>query len=291
MKKLMLLLIGCALILACTKHVEPDSPAIVIIGDAALRLDDLRASIPLEMPGQLSRADLEEYVNRWIDAQILYQKGLELGLAENPEIQRRIKEFEVRLIGTVYLDSMLETGLKVPEEEVVAYYEENKDVFVREKEAIHLKQIQLPDKDTADNVYRALRLKRAEFDSLMIQYNGALPENERDLGYLTEDEIIQLLWDHIKRYRVGAVTRPIKTDFGYHIFQIVDKKPEGSVKDFAEVRREIEARLRQDKIEEKYNALMTQLKASVKVETYFDLLNRIPLDSVFVYSKPGVAQN
>lgn len=74
--------------------------------------------------------------------------------------------------------------------------------------------------------------------------------------------------------------QPIKTDFGYHIFKVLDKQEEGSIKELDDVKIEIEARLRQQKLEENYTSLLTQLKASVKIETYFDLLNRIPLDSI-----------
>lgn len=278
------------LLFSCSREETPPNPAIVIIGNESFRLDDLRNTIPEELYDTVTKADLEEYVNRWIDSHILYQKGLQLGLENNPNIKRRIRELEIRLIGSAYLDSTLETRVTVPRQEIEKYYEENNDIFVRDKEAIHLKHILLKDKKTTDDVYRSLRNKRAEFDSLMLQHNPDLPDNERDLGYVTEDEVVDVIWNKVKNYRIGAVTQPVQTDFGYHIFMIVDKKAEGSIKELADVEKEIEARLMQDKIEEKYNSLLTQLKSNIKIETYFDLLNRLPMDSILVKPNSAFAQ-
>ena len=265
---------------SCGRSDQPASPAIVIMGDERLTLDDLRSSIPMEMTANITKADFEDYVNRWIDSHILYQKGLDLGLEKNPDIQRRVREFEIRLIGAAYLDSTLETKIIVTPQEISKYYEENKDIFVRSKQEIHLKHLLLEDKATSDDLYRKLRRNQAEFDTLLVQYNSHLPEDERDLGYVSEDDVAEIIWSKVKNYRNNAIVQPIKTDFGYHIFKVLDKQEEGSIKELDDVKIEIEARLRQQKLEENYTSLLTQLKASVKIETYFDLLNRIPLDSI-----------
>lgn len=283
-------LLSLAAFFSCTTEEPPPSPAIVIIGNESFRLDDLKNTIPDELYGSVTKADLEEYMNRWIDSHILYQKGLQLGLANDPNIKRRLRELEIRLIGSAYLDSTLETQVTVSRQEIEKYYEENKDIFVRDKDEIHLKHILLPDQKTTDAVYRSLRNNRAEFDSLMVRYNANLPEDEKDLGYVTEDEVVELIWNRVRNYKIGAVTKPVQTDFGYHIFKIIDKKAAGSIKELAGVEKEIEARLMQDKIEENYNSLLTQLKSNVKIETYFDLLNRLPMDSIFVKPNAGFAQ-
>ena len=285
---------ACALIFAvlsgCSGEKQAESPAIVIMGNETLRLDDLKNSIPPELHATISKQDFEEYVNRWIDSHILYQKGLELGLANDPEIRRRVREFEIRLIGSAYLDSTLQTEIIVTPAEIAKYYEENRDIFVRDKQEIYLKHLLLEDKKTTDDLYRKLRRNQANFDTLLVQYNAHLPEDEKNLGYVSEDDVVDVIWNKVKNYRGNAMVQPVQTDFGYHIFKVIDKKAEGSIKELADVEIEIEARLRQDKLEEKYNSLLTQLKSSVKIETYFDLLNRIPMDSILTKSSADMAR-
>lgn len=278
-----------ALLSGCEKE-KKTSPVIVVVGESTLDLEELRRSIPEAMRGEIKKADLEEFVTRWINSQVLYQKGRQLGLDKSAVIRRRVQDFEVRLIGSAYLDSTLETKMAISDREIKKYYDENQDIFLREKEEIHLKQVLLPDKKTADRVWRLLN-RKASFDSLAKTYNIGQRSSETDLGYLSEDEVVRSVWKKVRIYRVGAITRPIQTDFGFHIFRILDKKPEGSIKELADVRDEIEARLRQDKLEENYLALMSQLKSTMKIETYFDLLNRIPLDSIVTKRSDKLARS
>ena len=48
--------------------------------------------------------------------------------------------------------------------------------------------------------------------------------------------------------KTGDISEPIKTDFGYHVIRLTEIKPE-AVTAYAEVRGEIEQRLRREKAE------------------------------------------
>lgn len=267
------------LLVACGS--EPQrSPVIVKVGDAAFTLEDLRNSIPAEAANTLSHSDLEDYVNRWINNQILYQMGVGMDIDKNPEVQRRIQEYAVSIIAAAYLDSTLQLTGAISEREIQSYYDENRDLFMREHEEMHLKNILLPDSRTADAVWRELR--RADFDSMIVKYNGDQPQELTDFGYVTENDVLEALWDRARVSRPGNYTRPVQTDFGHHILYVVDRQPVGTLRSLDDVREEIIMRLRQDKLEENYLTLLSQLKARTKIETYFDLLNRIPMDSIVV---------
>ncbi len=280
---LMVLLVS--LMAACEKQ-EPRSPIIVKIGDEALTLDDLRRTIPQELYGRITREEIQEYVSRWINNHILYQEGLKLGLSEDPDIRRRIHEFEVGIIGNAYLESVLEANPLVTDSAIQAYYEKNKDDFIRNTPEYHLQHILVKSRKTADSI-RTVVLRGQPFDSLAMYFARNLPDGlSWDLGYVSLDELIPEISSKIKAYRIGRVTRPIKTDFGYHLFKIIDRKDKGTVRPLAEVREAIIARVEQDIREEKYRQLLNQLKSEAKVETNFQLLNRIPLDSLFEAPKP-----
>lgn len=265
------------LLVACDSE-PPRSPVIVKVGDAVFTLEDLRNSIPAGATNTLSHADLEDYVNRWINNQILYQMGVGMDIHKNPEVQRRIREYAVSIIGAAYLDSTLQISRAISEREIQSHYDENRDLFIRQHEEMHLKNILLPDSRTADAVWRELR--RAEFDSMITKYNGDQPKELTDFGYVTENDVLETLWERARVARPGNYTRPVQTDFGYHILYVVDRQAAGTLRSLDDVREEIVMRLRQDKLEENYLTLLSQLKARTKIETYFDLLNRIPMDSI-----------
>ncbi len=280
---IVLFMVSLALV-ACEKREKPRSPIVVKVGDEALTLEDLKYTIPEELHDKITREELQEYVSRWINAHILYQEGMKLGLGDKIDIKRRIHEFEVGIIGNAYLETVLEARPLVTDSAIVAYYEKNKDNFVRNSLEYHLWHILVKTRKAADSVRTLLR-QGQPFDSLAMQLSRNQPEGPPwDLGYVSEDELIPEIANRIKVYRVGAYTRPIKTDFGYHIFKIVDKKDKGTVKPLDDVREAIIARIEQDLREEKYRQILGELKSKAHIETNFQLLNRISLDSLFAKS-------
>ncbi|MDQ7065492.1 MAG: peptidyl-prolyl cis-trans isomerase [candidate division KSB1 bacterium] len=271
---------------ACQKTEKPRSPIVVKVGDEALTLDDLKYTIPEELHGKITREELQEYVSRWINAHILYQEGLKLGLGDKIDIKRRIHEFEVGIIGNAYLETVLEVHPLVSDSAVAAYYEKNKEDFVRRSLEYRLWHILVKTRKTADSVRTLLR-RGQPFDSLAMHFAKNQPKGVSwDLGYVSEDELIPEIASKLKVYRVGAFTRPIKTNFGYHIFKIIDKKDRGTLKPLVDVREAIIARIEQDLREEKYRQILGELKSKAHIETNFQLLNRISLDSLFAKSNP-----
>ncbi|RMD99832.1 MAG: hypothetical protein D6814_04840 [Calditrichaeota bacterium] len=275
---------------SCTKQ-ENQSPIIVRVGNETLTLSDLSRTIPRELQDKITREEIQEYISRWINAHILYQEGLKLGLGEKPEIKQRIHDFEIEIIGNAYLETALEAKPLVTDSAVFAYYEKNKDDFIRESTEYHLQHILLKTKKTADSVRAVLR-KGVPFDSLARHFQYNQPKGiSWDLGYVSEADLIPEIAKKIRAYRVGSFTRPIKTDFGYHIFKILDKKEKGTVKTLDSVRQDIVARIEQEIREEKYRQLLGQIKSTAKIETNFQLLNRISIDSLFARSKNNLAQS
>ena len=64
---------------------------------------------------------------------------------------------------------------------------------------------------------------------------------------------------------IGALTEPVKTQFGYHLI-IVDSKNEGAVKSFEEVKDSVVNELLKRNQHKKYDDLMNQLQEKYGVE-------------------------
>lgn len=79
--------------------------------------------------------------------------------------------------------------------------------------------ILLKDKDSADRLYE--RLKKGEnFSSLAHQYSTC-PSKEKggDLGWFKPGEMVKPFEDQVRRMSTGTISKPIKTQFGYHIIK------------------------------------------------------------------------
>jgi parvulin-like peptidyl-prolyl isomerase len=77
-----------------------------------------------------------------------------------------------------------------------------------------------------------------------------------DLGYFREGMMVQPFFEGVKALQIGSFsTTPVKTQFGYHIIKLLDKR----TKTIDEpLKREITEKLRQRKVEAKLDELVTR---------------------------------
>jgi len=127
--------------------------------------------------------------------------------------------------------------IKVNDEEVSEYYEQNKDSFT-EKEQVHLYNILLETEEEAQDVLE--RLKAGEnFSEITIEKStGPSAAQGGDLGYLARGTIIPEIEEVVFALELEELSEVIKTDFGFHILKITEKKPE-TIKALEEVKEDI----------------------------------------------------
>jgi len=79
--------------------------------------------------------------------------------------------------------------------------------------------------------------------------------------------------------KVGDVSSPVRTQFGYHIIQVTDKK-EGRIGTFEEVKGGLEKQLMIEKQKALFDSYIEKLKKNSKIETaaYESELKALKLD-------------
>jgi len=152
---------------------------------------------------------------------------------------------------------------QVTEDELRAYYEEHKEDYRLEKRAVL--DIVSIRKEASDMDWERLRADIndlydsvqagsdfAELAQTYSQDNSA--DRGGDLGYFTRGRMVPAFDSAVFSLKVGEVSRPVKTQFGYHIIKLKD--------------------IRQDKDgNEERNAAHILLKAEASSETFDQLSN------------------
>jgi foldase protein PrsA len=142
--------------------------------------------------------------------------------------------------------------VKITEEELKKYYEDNKDQF----ETVKASHILVSDEKIAQDIYNRL-MKGEDFATLAKEYSidTATKDQGGDLGEFARGVMVPEFEQVAFSLKKGQISKAVKTDYGYHII-----KSEGAtLKSFDEVKGDIEAYLLNDKknqvITEKYDAL------------------------------------
>ena len=116
------------------------------------------------------------------------------------------------------------------------------EAYDRMKEDIHVEHILItctPGSDTVaayrkiDSLYHLIESKKADFETLAKQFSEdkGSKESGGDLGYFSALQTVYTFENMAYSTPVGKVSAPFRTQFGYHILKVLDKRPDrGQVK-------------------------------------------------------------
>lgn len=263
---------------SCRRQETVPQEVLVRVGAETLTVADLAHEIPNQVRHRLSKNELQDYVVRWIDAQVLFQEAKRRQLDQNDDIRRELRRLERELVVNSLLDQELDKTFPIGDPEIEKYYNDNRQHFVREAKEIHVWYAKVMKKETADSLVRALR-QGNEFLEAARPYAGS--DSAALDFYLTEAEAPPVIANQIFTMMPGAVSRPIQLDDGFHIFKMIEKFEAGSLRPLSLVRDEIEAKLQAEKRQDRYKQFLAELKTNLPVEKNFHLLERLPMDSIF----------
>jgi peptidyl-prolyl cis-trans isomerase C len=167
-----------------------------------LKVDDVDAERRLrEIKGELSEEAFQLLlVERSIPRETLVRKARE------------------DLLMKAVLDREVPAPAAVTEQEVEAYYREHRTEFFRPAQ-VRARQMTIPTEDEMARVMQAIEEGRT-FEQLM----GSKRIQGGDMGYFSQGEL-PLEFDAVLfSLKVGEVSQPVRTPYGYHLFEVVDRQ-------------------------------------------------------------------
>lgn len=227
------------------------------------------------LSGQISKEKLSvAHVDKAIKDYILYktlaQEAHETKLEDNIDVQKLLDLTRLRILSTVYLNKYIEE-LELPNFDNIAHEEYllNKKRF-KQPETVHAQHILIEidqneqlAKIKAEKVYEKLISGKYSFEELAEEYSAdpSVKNNKGDLGVFSRGRMVPEFENEAFRLKIGEISQPIKTQFGFHIIKIVETSPEKEL-DFNEVKDDListlKIKFKRDAYNRKmYDALMT----------------------------------
>lgn len=212
---------------------------------------------------KVSKEEIDEQKNKMIEnmgGQEAYKSALQLyGISE--------EELEHDIEMNLYLKKLLESRIPINEEEMKQYFEENKDSF-RQEEQVKARHILVDSEETALEVKKKLD-EGKKFEDLAKDYSIDVSNNQQggDLGFFGRGRMVKEFEEVAFSLGIGEISEPVKTEFGYHIIKVEDRKEEKEP-DFENSKDEIKDLLFQERFQETYDTWLQEKLEEYEIQTF-----------------------
>ncbi len=242
----------------------PSNTIVARVDGAELHLSDVEAA-QQNLPPQAQKLPLDQIypilLDRLVDGALINEAGRKEHLDQDPDLQRRLKRYEDRLVQEAYLNRAIKDA--ETEDRLKARYQ----TFVKEKaghEEVHALHILVKTDAEAKSVIAELD-KGADFTTLAKKYSidpGA--GSGGDLGYFGHDDMVKEFADAAFALPAGQYTKTlVKTEFGWHVIKVEDHRV-STPPSFDEARQEVSQLVAHDVVDAK----LKELRGSAKIETF-----------------------
>lgn len=206
----------------------------------------------------------KQIADELLNQELLAMDAKENGLDKTEEFKEEVEYAKDTLLKQFAIRNLLE-NVSIDDEEVKKVYEENKDMLsdVYKFNASHI---------LVDTEEKAKEIKEKIDNGL--DFATAAKENSTDgvaknggkLGEFVSGQMVPQFEKALLEMEIGTVSEPVKTQFGYHLINLHDKKVERE-NTFDNFKDEIKRSLLNQKQQEVYINKTNQLKEKYEVES------------------------
>ncbi len=276
---------GLALALAaCGKPAEPTAAnadgVLMRVNEKPITIFDFNLQqISAGMPKDSSEASQRQVLDALVRAELMYQKGLELGLDQDPGYRNAVALAEAKLAMLTRQEMQervyqreIAPKVEISDEQAKQYYERHRVNITHE---YHLGSLQFPEEKEALAVLERIRNGESfeqVANSVMAEARGTDPsdaENLRklwDMGFVRWRQIPENIMAVIAKLKEGDVSEPIHHEgSGYIVLTLLEKRevPEA---DFPNMQPEIKEILRNAALKEREESYYQALKAQARIQ-------------------------
>jgi len=157
---------------------------------------------------------------------LLRAAGKKLGYFDMPKAKEAFNDYTNREAQLRTKNSLRDLKYTPGEEEIEQFFNEHFEERYKEKKPLHIQHIIFEDSAKALAIRDSI-LAGADFKEMALKYYPGEPEIREvayDLGYISEKELGPEFFNYVNSMKVGDVSLPFKTEWGFHVVKLDDKR-------------------------------------------------------------------
>jgi peptidyl-prolyl cis-trans isomerase C len=185
--------------------------------DLKIAADDLRGSLPPQLDDKARDNYLLDYL---INSELVAQKAIADKADQTPEFAKKLAYYREKLLMQGVLEQIAKNATS--DAAVKATYDEEVKKQKPETE-IHARHILVGTEEEAKSALKRL-MGGEDFEKIAKEVSKDPGAEGGDLGWFTKDRMVPEFANAAFALEVGQVSDPVKTPFGWHIIEILDKR-------------------------------------------------------------------
>jgi parvulin-like peptidyl-prolyl isomerase len=283
-RRVVILFLICSAVLTACKRKPGISPDVIArVHDRMVTLADFKRYLDrnagtdlAQLTPEVASAMLDQFVEEIIVSEYAASHGVEVpadqivasvrNQAGVTVVEKRDEMRRERLVANL--------AAAVPDAspaDVQAYYEKHQGDF-RSGEEVRVRQILVNDEALAKQLREELK-NGAPFGDMSAKHSRA-PNAKRggEIGFVSRGELPKMFEDEIFRLAPGEVSEIIRTETSFHIFQVDERRPAGTL-DLAAAAPLIQSRLREETIRQRLAKIVAESRRELNIAI---LTRRLP---------------
>ncbi len=218
--------------------------------EVKLAADDILSNL-VNVPPKMRYPFIVEYL---IERRLLAQQAIREGLGDDNEYKTRIVFYQAKALRDAYFENKLKASVT---DEMVRSSYEKQAATIKPVERFRARHILVATEQEAKDIQAKLK-KGEKFEALAKQFSlDGSKDFGGDLGYFTGDEMVAEFANATKALKKGATSGPVKTEFGWHIINLIDRQ-DGGPRPLEEVQDAIRLVLLRQIVQKKVDELRKQ---------------------------------
>ncbi|MDR0971906.1 MAG: peptidylprolyl isomerase [Bacteroidales bacterium] len=226
MKKLAVLLLFVSI--SSFVFSQKDSDILLEVGKEKISKETFLEMFQRNNPNKgkkITPKEVDDYLELFINFKLKLIEAKEMGLDTLPSYIEEVSSYRKQLVEPYLNDK------EVTEELINEAYQRSKEILRASHILITIPSNATPE-DTLEDYKKAMDirkklLKGEDFSKLALAYSEdpSAKKNKGDLGYFTSFSMIYPFETACYALKVGEVSMPIRSQMGYHIIKLTDRKP------------------------------------------------------------------
>ena len=242
-----------ALVVACEKP-EPPPDFVARVGSDLLLRTDVEEALSSVPPGRDSTEAVRQIVEQWLVNTLLEREARESGLLGDPQVQRLLRENERSVLISALIERIYEDNPVEPtREDINRFFELNRERLRLREPFVRVRYLVNASRDSVQTARGLLQqaMRGSDVDSLWTEiaheYSADFEASMTlSSNYFAQSRLFSLqpaLQDALLRLDDRELSPVLEAEDRYHVVQVIERIPEGTVPHVRWVEEEISRQL------------------------------------------------